>query len=257
MISVVLIFVAVTLPPAAAARVLHGAMHQLPLHHARTPSPALVAVEDAKASLLKKIAYHKPLGEDGEALIDSIIAEGSVAEATSPPDWWRGCFLLQTCNSLTKKLRGITGPLLDGAPVTVTVGAEDGAVHIETDMLVVGCATGWRVFGTASAGGDGATCEMTLDTAEFFEPSEEFGISKALDKCEAKLRPEMPSAEEPMAATLALRYADDDLLVVRLTTGGRPQTSSREGGTPPEHKMHSNLSRAFTRAGLPEGSAAT
>ena len=175
---------------------------------------APTSVDDAKATLLKQISYNKPLLDSGEEIISYLIESSS----ESQDKWWEGAFVMNSANLFNKALRAATGPLLDGAPVTVTVSPDDGKVHIETDMIVVGCATGLRIFGSMS--GSDATASVTLDKCEFFEPSEEFGITKALDKCEAELRPKLPSAETPMSATLNLRYCDDTLVVVGMVADG-------------------------------------
>ena len=79
--------------------------------------------------------------------------------------------------------------------------AAQGSLTIETDMLVAGCATGLRLFGSveAEAGADGGV-RLLLDAHEFFEPSDEFGISKALRRCEEVLRPVLPSGESTRSA---------------------------------------------------------
>ena len=187
-----------------------------------------MSVSDAKAELLEQLKYNKPLSDACVNLIDGLVAAGG--EAPPPEGWWRGAFILNSCNEFNRWLRKISGPLLDGAPVTVTV-EEDGALHLETDMLVVSCATGLRVFGSVtSEPSHPESASVTLAACDFFEPSEEFGITKALEKCEEKLRPKMPSAAAPKTASLELRYADDDLILAWLRADGeedRPLVISR------------------------------
>ena len=66
-------------------------------------------------------------------------------------------------------------------------------------MLVESCATGLRLLGNVKAGGDGGV-RVQLDAHEFFEPSDEFGISKALNKCKEVLTPLLPSGESTRSA---------------------------------------------------------
>ena len=53
----------------------------------------------------------------------------------------------------------------------------------------------------------------------------EFGITKALVKCDEKLRPMLPRAEAPASATLELQYADEDLILVRASGEGLEEGS--------------------------------
>ena len=161
--------------------------------------------------LCKALKYNKALTADGEALVQSLVDSACIADDAS---WWAGKCILRSCNTMGRALRKIGGPLLDGAPVTVLV-EQDGSLEIETDMLVVGCATGLRIFGKVAA--DGPQLSVVLDGCEFFEPSEEFGISKALNKCESDLRPQLPADEDGRraASTLTQIFGDGDMLVLR------------------------------------------
>ena len=167
-------------------------------------------LSDQKVELLKGIMYNKPLDERGSELFD-LISDGAVV---APTDWWLGGFVMNTCNDFSRSLRRVCGPLLDGAPVTITADKDGGAMLIETDILVLGCATGLRIHGSICSG-DGDSVRIVLNDASFFEPSEEFGITKALVKCEEKLRPVLPSAEEPLEATLEPLYVDEDMVLAR------------------------------------------
>jgi hypothetical protein len=92
----------------------------------------------------------------------------------------------------------------------------DGSAELETDMLVLGCATGLRIFGEVvveeGRGGEGARLRLAANGCEFFEPSEEFGITKALVRCEEVVRPVLPSGESPFVATVQPAYSDGDTL---------------------------------------------
>lgn len=83
---------------------------------------------------------------------------------------------------------------------------------------MVGCATGLRLFGTSAV--EAERLHVTLSGCEFFEPSEEFGITKALVKCEAELRPKLPSTAEPLTATLQAVFSDTEMLIARLEEDG-------------------------------------
>ena len=145
--------------------------------HPRAPPPSL-SLADTQEELCKALRYNKPFTEDSRALLQSLADSGSAPAAGE--QWWTGKLILRSCSELAKALRAAGGPLLDGSPVTVSVSG-DGEVELETDMLVLGCATGLRIFGTAEA--DGEQLRVSASETEFFEPSEEFGITKALVRC--------------------------------------------------------------------------
>ena len=137
--------------------------------HPRAPPPSL-SLADAQEELCKALRYNKPFTEDSRALLQSLADSGSAPAAGE--QWWTGKLILRSCSELAKALRAAGGPLLDGSPVTVSVSG-DGEVELETDMLVLGCATGLRILGTAEA--DGEQLRVSASETEFFEPSEEFG----------------------------------------------------------------------------------
>ena len=186
--------------------------HGLPAE--RRKSGILLSAADAKAALLEEVKYNKPLLNAGKENFDLLVQSDQQASGC----WWTGKFVLKTCNGLTRFLRKITGPLLDGAPVTITVD-DTGAVHIETDMLVVGCATGLRMFGSAE-GTEGGAATVVMGETHFFEPSEEFGITKALNKCEEQLRPKLPGGDAPMRAVLEPLFEDNELVLVNMKAEG-------------------------------------
>lgn len=133
---------------------------------------------------------------------------------------------------------------------------QSGAIVIETDLLVLGCDTGLRVSGSLQhgmvPGDDTGLLRATLDGTEFFEPSDvhgrvsnpeltgffplprallpvppsrhrfaseqEFGITKALNKCEADLRPIMPSKEAKRVATFKALFLDEAMMLLRETS---------------------------------------
>ena len=176
--------------------------------------------------MIKSLLYNKPMPENSEQLVQVIMESGS---GTSVPDeWWLDSgFVLNSCRELSVAMRKRGGPLLDGAPVTVTVEAGN-KVTVETDLLVVGCATGVRIFGSVVDTSRMPAISLEANDCEFFEPSEEFGITKALTKCEAELRPQLPNADAPLRMTLEPRYFDEELLIIRATIdnveGSEPMT---------------------------------
>ena len=188
---------------------------------AYTVSPRLSAAAsspaaEAKASLIKSLLYNKAMPENGQDLIATIEAAGG---NSLPDEWWNGCFVLNSCREVAVAMRKRGGPLLDGAPVTMTVEEAGSKVTLETDMLVVGCATGVRIFGAVVDKSAGSSITIEATDCEFFEPSEEFGITKALNKCEAELRPQLPSADAPVRMSFVPRYCDDEILVVAANVG--------------------------------------
>lgn len=170
-------------------------------------------VADTKAAVVSALKYNKALTEEGNGLLQSLIETQTLPGAGEP--WWKGKLILRSCNPLKMALKSRGGPLLDGAPVMVRID-DSGEVEVETDMLVLGCATGLRFFGAAVVDGD--ALKVTLNACEFFEPSEEFGITKALNKCEAEVRPKLPSDEMPLTASLTAVFSDEEMLCVRAST---------------------------------------
>jgi len=194
------------------------------------PRLSSLSFEETKASLCKKLLYNKRLDPQGEALLDALVDSGGQADALGE-EWWAGKFILRSCHEFARALRAAGGPLLDGAPVTLLVG-RDGSVELETDLLVLGCATGLRLFGEVAVGaaeegqaeeGQGEVLRLTARGCEFFEPSEEFGITKALVRCEEVLRPALPSHESPLLATLLRLYSDGDTLCLSIEVEGESE----------------------------------
>ena len=170
--------------------------------------------DETKEKILDALKYNKALTEDGEALLQTLVESETLPAAGD--DWWSGKFVLRSCNTLGRALRAKGGPLLDGSPVTINI--VDGELEIETDILVLGCATGLRIFGSVAADGD--RLQLSLKNPEFFEPNEEFGITKALEKCESQLRPQLPSHESPLTSTLEVLFGDEDMLCVKASVDG-------------------------------------
>ena len=173
------------------------------------------ALTDVKAQLTKSLKYNKAFTETSEGLVQTLVDSAAAAPGVTG-DYWAGKFMLRSSNAVEKLLRSVGAPMLDGAPVTVTVG-EGGSLELETDILVLQCATGLRVFGSVAPEDDGsaAALSVVLSNCEFFEPSEEFGITQALEKCEAELRPKLPSDEQRVGTTLTPLFGDDDTLIFR------------------------------------------
>ena len=179
-----------------------------------------------KEKLVNSLLYNKPLTEEGKALFDEL--------AEKPPPvpgdvvWWLGRYQMRSSHHLAEALKAAGGwRLLDGAPVLVKVTGEKGdALELEADLLVVGCDTGLRLTGSLQhgllPGDDAGLLRATLDAAEFFEPSDEFGISKALTKCEAELRPNLPSDSNKMSLTLRPVFVDEDVTLLK-ETGKLPE----------------------------------
>jgi len=163
--------------------------------------------------------YNRHITEQGLALIDDLVA--SAPPVPGDKVWWLGRFVLQSSYVVAEALRDAgKWRLLDGAPVSVVTTGQDGHVlEIETDLLVLGCDTGLRISGSLQHDGiaddDAGLLRITLDHSEFFEPSDEFGITKALNKCEAELRPQLPSKEAPLTATLRPEFVDDSMVILR------------------------------------------
>ena len=113
---------------------------------AYTVSPRLSAAAsspaaEAKASLIKSLLYNKAMPENGQDLIATIEAAGG---NSLPDEWWNGCFVLNSCREVAVAMRKRGGPLLDGAPVTMTVEEAGSKVTLETCWW---SAAGVRIFG--------------------------------------------------------------------------------------------------------------
>ena len=78
-------------------------------------------------------------------------------------------------------------------------------------MFVAGCAVGLRLSGSLAEGQSAA-----FNRGEFFEPSEEWGITRAIGKCRDTLAAVMPSCGLLVAPSFVMIYDDDDVSVLRL-----------------------------------------
>ena len=167
------------------------------------------ALTDVKSQLTKALKYNKAFTETSERLVQTLVDSGAAPSVSG--DLVAGSFMLRSSNAVEKMLRSVGARMLDGAPVTVTV-SEGGSLELETDILVLSSATGLRIFGSIAPG---EQLGVVLSSCEFFEPQEEFGITKALEKCEAELRPKLPSDEMRVATTLTPLFGDADTLILR------------------------------------------
>jgi hypothetical protein len=208
----------------------------------------LQTVKDAKARLVKGLLYNKRITDEGLALIEELAVRAPPIIAGS---WWTGRFVMSSSYLVADALKGLgMWRLLDGAPVSVAVMGE--RVELETDLLVLGCGTGLRVRGSLQLQSlvDGTDAvRVTLDGSDFFEPTEEvkeplfqcralcldlaltspsaralrsspgsqFGIAKALVKCEAELLPKLPSKDAPFTMLLRPTFVDEAILLLRET----------------------------------------
>ncbi|KOO22167.1 hypothetical protein Ctob_001135, partial [Chrysochromulina tobinii] len=160
--------------------------------------------------------YNKRITDEGLALIEELAVRAPPIIAGS---WWTGRFVMSSSYLVADALKGLgMWRLLDGAPVSVAVMGE--RVELETDLLVLGCGTGLRVRGSLQLQSlvDGTDAvRVTLDGSDFFEPTEEFGIAKALVKCEAELLPKLPSKDAPFTMLLRPTFVDEAILLLRET----------------------------------------
>ena len=175
-------------------------------------SASTSTIGEMKATLREKLLYNAKWSTEADALVESLLALSDAPADTMIPD---GRYTLLSSGEFATTLRRATPrfdtPLLPGAPVVAHIDGEE--LQVEAEMLVVGCATGLRLRGTITP--DGRTLGVELQAGEFFEPSEEFGISKALKKCEEVLRPKLPTADAPLSATLEMMHLDDEWVVLR------------------------------------------
>lgn len=90
-----------------------------------------------------------------------------------------------------------------------------GPFWFELELDVLMAATGLRVGGEIVQASS-EEIVVSLTEAEFFEPSDEFGIAKSIAKCEEVIRPQLSSSVQ---LSLSPIYADDDLYILRDRAG--------------------------------------
>ena len=93
-----------------------------------------------------------------------------------------------SCDALKAALKAARTPMQD----CIVLIDEAGSVTLEAESFVAACAVGIRFRGAVSA--HEAERRLKFSAVEFFEPTEEWGISRGLAKCEEALRPLAPSA---------------------------------------------------------------
>ena len=177
-------------------------------------------VSEAKRGLESLLKFNREITDEGEQLFDELVRRAPPIASNGDNAWWLGRCQLLSSHLLTQALRDAgKWRLLDGSPVFVTTmpGEDGGQLEIETDLLVLGCDTGLRFTGRVRhhSSADGAELlSVVVDDSEFFEPSDEFGITKALKKCEAELRPKLPSDAHKLHATLRAVFADESMILL-------------------------------------------
>ena len=153
-----------------------------PTQRALTIVASTTTLDDTKEKLAQLLSYNKPYADEAAALVKVLASLSPPTEQQARRD---GRYMLRSSGEFARTLRRATPrfdtPLLDGAPVVIIVEGE--ALTIETEMLVLGCATGLRLSGSVVT--DGAGLAASLTAGDFFEPSEEFGIVTATDQTTA------------------------------------------------------------------------
>ena len=129
------------------------------------------------------------------------------------------------------------GPAVGGSPVMASPIAVSGGgvggglsarpggsmanVELEMELQVSGYNVGLRLFGDFDAGaGDGSAAralDATVGEAAFYEPCEEFGVSRQIAIAEERLGGALATA--PFSSRLVTLYADDDFCVVQAGSG--------------------------------------
>ena len=106
---------------------------------------------------------------------------GAALENACPrKSWYRGWLTRTTEVDLGKEVTGSTRPL---------------SLELELDVMMA--LTGLRAEGEVELGaGQMDAIRLSLSTASFFEPCDEFGISKSIAKAEEELVPQFPSRLE-------------------------------------------------------------
>ena len=121
------------------------------------------------------------------------------------------------CREVAVAMRKVVAPC-STVPCDNTVEEAGSKVTLETDMLVVGCATGVRIFGAVVDKSAGSLLPSRRPTASF--RAQRSWHLEALNKCEAELRPQLPCADAPVRMSFVPRYCDDELLMVVANVGG-------------------------------------
>lgn len=157
---------------------------------------------DTKAKLRKWATKKRDVDDAALELLESLGA----ADSSDAP--LLGRFEVISCDALKAALKAARTPMQD----CIVLIDEAGSVTLEAESFVAACAVGIRFRGAVSA--HEAERRLKFSAVEFFEPTEEWGISRGLAKCEEALRPLAPSAGGVELAPLRVRFADEDMCVL-------------------------------------------
>lgn len=172
---------------------------------------ALSATRTPKAELVSHlVSFKRRLAEPHRDAIAQLAASDQ-QHATL-----RGTWKLLSLDPLADALKEARTPL-DSA--TVAVGEK--TISLEMELQVSGYNVGLRLSGDLDAGaGDGSAAralDATVGDAAFYEPCEEFGVSRQIAIAEERLGGALATA--PFSSRLVTLYADDDFCVVQAGSG--------------------------------------
>eukprot|EP00967_Tisochrysis_lutea_P129004 scaffold221403_cov31-Tisochrysis_lutea.AAC.1 len=173
----------------------------------RSDCPVLVT-SGAKETLVRELRY---------SFVPSTAAQDAIAElaatpAAVPSDALLPCigrFRLLAHQILAAKLKEARAPL---ETVKLVVSPE-GALIVELDLFVGGAVVGLRLKGMISATDKARQLKLSLQSAEWFEPNEEFGVSRQIGLAREKFDGTL--ARLPYETTLNLSFSEDDLCIMR------------------------------------------
>jgi hypothetical protein len=213
----------------------------------RAAGPVL-SVSDAKQTLVKELRYSNSLSPAALQAFEELAAQPlDLSWGAQPP--WVGRFNLLGHDALASALKGVRAPL-ESAKLII---ASDGVLAAELDLFVGGAVVGLRLHGSVSADEEGERLRLRLQSAEWFEPSDEFGVSRQIALAREKLDGTLGTL--PYETTLALCFAQDELCVLRHTAAAdSPVVTQRVVGS---READAAMAAALARAAAgPRGSLA-
>ena len=191
----------------------------VPAGGVRCCTPRACAAEALQAELRYAFSLSSAACSAFEDLAGGAAAAGVPAVATA------GRFKLLAHDALSSALKQARAPL-DAAAVAVR---DDGSLTAELDLLVGGAVVGLRLAGSLSAAPDAAPLRLVFDSFEWFEPSEEFGVSRQIAMARERLDGALEGLK-PYEAAIEVAFASDALLLCRDTRlGGARLVLQRAG----------------------------
>lgn len=177
---------------------------------------ASASIADAKATIDSSLISStpaRPLSTEALAAIERLVSDGGKGGGAG----LCGRYRLRSIHAPAAVFAALSTPLQGRHELRVD--AASGALEAELLVFIGGSAVGLRLAGSVvevrPAAGSAAPARLRLSAsaAELFEPSE-WGIAKAMAKCEAIYKAQLAEFEPP-TLELELVYLDGELAVLR------------------------------------------